>query len=57
MLPFALLIFAIVSSPMLDVTSVFNFAAGLGAFLFIMVTILIFIFLYDNLRRRKKAPT
>jgi uncharacterized membrane protein len=38
-----------------DVTALFNFAAGLAAFLFILVTVLIFLFIYDNLRRGRKA--
>ncbi|MHB1867537.1 MAG: hypothetical protein ACYCPP_01160 [Nitrososphaerales archaeon] len=41
----------------LDVTSLFNFAAGLVAFFFIIVCVLIFIFVYDNLRRQGKTPT
>lgn len=39
----------------LTVTSLFNFAAGLVAFFFIVVAILIFIFVYDNLRRQRKV--
>ena len=38
-------------------TALFNYAAGLVAFFFIVVCVLIFIFIYDNLRRQKKAPT
>jgi len=43
----------------LDVTALFNDAAGLVAFFFVIVCVLIFIFVYDNLRREKKptAPT
>ncbi|MDA4111732.1 MAG: hypothetical protein OK439_04285 [Thaumarchaeota archaeon] len=39
----------------LDVTSLFEFAAGLVAFFFVIVSVLIFIFVYDNLRRQKRA--
>jgi hypothetical protein len=46
------------SSRFLDVTSLFDFSAGLVAFFFIIVCVLIFIFVYDNLRRQKAAaPT
>jgi len=43
----------------LDVTDLFDFAAGLVAFFFVIVCVMIFIFIYDNLRRQKKstAPT
>jgi hypothetical protein len=43
----------------LDVTSLFDFGAGLVAFFFVIVCVLIFIFVYDNLRRQKEktAPT
>jgi hypothetical protein len=43
----------------LDVTALFDDAAGLVAFFFVIVCVLIFIFIYDNLRREKKttAPT
>lgn len=43
----------------LDVTSLFDFGAGLVAFFFVIVCVLIFIFIYDNLRRQKEktAPT
>ncbi len=41
----------------LDLATLFNFAAGLVAFLFIMVTVLIFIYIYDNLRKGKKTAT
>ncbi|MGI0092161.1 MAG: hypothetical protein ACREBS_10665 [Nitrososphaerales archaeon] len=41
----------------LDITSLFNFAAGLVAFFFIVVCVLIFIFVYDNLRRQRKGTT
>lgn len=40
----------------LNVTSLFDFAAGLVAFFFIIVAVLIFIFIYDNLRRQRKEP-
>jgi uncharacterized membrane protein YhdT len=42
---------------LLDVTSLFQFAAGLVAFFFIVVCILIFIFVYDNLRKERKTAT
>lgn len=51
---FALFHMALVSS-VLDVTSLFDFAAGLVAFLFVVVVVLIFIFVYDNLRRERKT--
>lgn len=42
----------------LDVTALFDFAAGIVAFFFVIVCVLIFIFIYDNLRRQKTtAPT
>ncbi|MDA4129629.1 MAG: hypothetical protein OK457_02550 [Thaumarchaeota archaeon] len=41
----------------LDVTGLFEFAAGLVAFFFIIVGVLIFIFVYDNLRRQKRASS
>jgi len=42
-------------SQFLDVTALFDFAAGLVAFFFVIVCVLIFIFVYDNLRRQKKT--
>jgi hypothetical protein len=42
-------------STFLDVTALFDDAAGLVAFFFVIVCVLIFIFIYDNLRREKKA--
>jgi hypothetical protein len=55
-LPLAVhLVFSALLAPYLDVTGLFNFTAGLVAFLFVMVTILVFIFVYDNLRREKKT--
>ena len=42
---------------MLDVASLFDFAAGLVAFLFVIVVVLIFIFVYDNLRKERKPAT
>ena len=53
---FALFHLALVST-VLDVTSLFNFAAGLVAFLFVVVVMLVFIFVYDNLRRERKTAT
>ena len=46
---------ALFHSQFLDVTSLFDFAAGLVAFFFVVVCVLIFIFIYDNLRRQKRA--
>ncbi|MHB8567764.1 MAG: hypothetical protein ACYC7D_07140 [Nitrososphaerales archaeon] len=41
--------------PYLDVKTLFNgYIVGMLAFLFVIVTILIFIFIYDNLRREKR---
>ena len=59
MFEFSLIILAIgLSTRFLDVTSLFDFSAGLVAFFFIIVCVLIFIFVYDNLRRQKAAaPT
>jgi hypothetical protein len=45
------------SASSLDVTGLFEFAAGLVAFFFIIVGVLIFIFVYDNLRRQKRASS
>ncbi|MDG6908661.1 MAG: hypothetical protein JRN20_23080 [Nitrososphaerota archaeon] len=44
-------------SNVLDVASLFDFAAGLVAFLFVIVVVLIFIFVYDNLRKERKPAT
>ena len=58
MFDFVLLIFGFgLARSYLDVTSLFNFAAGLVAFLFIVVAVLIFIFIYDNLRKQRKTPS
>jgi uncharacterized membrane protein len=58
MFEIALIVFGIgVGQVFLTLTTLFNFAAGLVAFFFIVVCVLIFIFVYDNLRRQKKAPT
>lgn len=51
------LLASLLLSPYLDVTSLFNYAAGLAGFLFVIVTVLIFIFIYDNLRRERKTAT
>ncbi len=53
LIPFA--ISALLHGQFLDVTDLFNFAAGLVAFFFVIVCVLIFIFVYDNLRRQKKT--
>jgi len=45
----------LVRGQFLDVTSLFEFAAGLVAFFFVIVCVLIFVFIYDNLRRQKRA--
>lgn len=41
----------------LSVDSLFNFAAGLVAVFFIIVCVLIFIFVYDNLRKERKTTS
>ncbi len=41
----------------LTVISLFNFAAGLVAVFFIFVCILIFIFVYDNMRKERKTTS
>ncbi len=57
MLPILALHFAIVGflAPYLSISTVtlFDFAAAMAAILFIIVTVLIFVFVYDNLRRGK----
>jgi uncharacterized membrane protein len=57
MLPILALHFAIVSflAPYLGIktATLFDFAASMAAILFIIVTVLIFVFVYDNLRRGK----
>jgi len=56
MFEIAFFIFSIgLGQSLLSVTTLFNFAAGLVAFFFIVVAILIFIFIYDNLRREHKV--
>lgn len=58
MLELALLVFGLgLTQSYMTVTSLFNFAAGLVAFFFIVVAILIFIFVYDNLRKQRKTAT
>ena len=52
---FSLLLATAFGFSSLDVTGLFDFAAGLVAFFFIVVAVLIFIFIYDNLRRQKRA--
>ena len=52
---FSLLIASSFVFSSLDLTGLFNFAAGLVAFFFVIVAVLIFIFIYDNLRRQKRA--
>ena len=51
------MLLAVLTRSFLDVTSLFNFAAGLVAFFFVIVCILIFLFLYDNLRRGQRKTT
>ncbi len=41
----------------ISVETLFNFAAGLVAFFFIVVCVLIFIFVYDNMRKQRKPVT
>jgi hypothetical protein len=41
----------------LDVSTVFSFLTGVTAFLFIMVTVLIFVYIYDNMRRGRKTTS
>jgi uncharacterized membrane protein len=57
--PAIALIVSLLHGISLDVTSLFDFSAGLVAFFFVIVCVLIFIFIYDNLRRQKEktAPT
>ena len=59
MFEFSLVVLVIgLSVRFLDVTALFDFSAGLVAFFFIIVCVLIFIFIYDNLRKQKyAAPT
>jgi hypothetical protein len=52
---FSILALAGIGFSYLDVSSLFEFAAGLVAFFFVIVAVLIFIFVYDNLRRQKRA--
>ncbi|MFI5422276.1 MAG: hypothetical protein ACHQ1H_15040 [Nitrososphaerales archaeon] len=52
---FSILALAGIGFSFLDVSSLFEFAAGLVAFFFVIVAVLIFIFVYDNLRRQKRA--
>jgi hypothetical protein len=52
-----LFVSGILSQSRLDVTSLFDFAAGLVAFFFVIVCVLIFIFVYDNLRRERKTAS
>lgn len=53
----ALALFAMLfySKSFLDITSLFDFAASMVAFLFIIVVVLVFLYVYDNLRRGKKT--
>jgi hypothetical protein len=41
----------------IGVSTLFSFAAGLVAFFFIVVCVLIFIFVYDNMRKQRKTVT
>lgn len=53
---FVLLLFILGEGQRLMTTAgLFGFAAGLVAFFFIVVAVLIFIFIYDNLRRERKT--
>jgi hypothetical protein len=52
---FSLLLLSGFGFSSLDVPGLFEFAAGLVAFFFVIVAVLIFIFVYDNLRRQKRA--
>jgi hypothetical protein len=51
----ALLLFVAISVQPLDITTLFSYLTGATAFLFIMVTVLIFVYIYDNMRRGKKT--
>jgi len=51
----ALMIANSIYGSLLTVSSLFDFAGGLVAFFFVLVCILIFIFVYDNLRREKRT--
>ncbi|MHB1909414.1 MAG: hypothetical protein ACYCQJ_11180 [Nitrososphaerales archaeon] len=37
--------------------TLFNYATGVVGFLFIIVCVLLFVFMYDNLRRGRKVTT
>jgi hypothetical protein len=56
-IPSILILAGLFAKSMLDVTSLFDFAAGLVAFFFVIVCVLIFIFVYDNLRRQKRTTS
>ena len=43
------------SNTFFDINSLFNFTASLVALLFILVVALVFVYVYDNLRRGKKS--
>ena len=51
----SLFAFAIAFSRPADITTLFSYMTGATAFLFIMVTILIFVYIYDNMRRGRKT--
>ena len=53
-LPAILALFAL-SNTFFDINSLFNFTASLVALLFILVVALVFVYVYDNLRRGKKS--
>lgn len=53
-----LMLLGLASSPLsLSSQTLFKFAAGLVAMFFIIVVVLIFIFVYDNMRKGRKTPT
>jgi multidrug transporter EmrE-like cation transporter len=47
---------AIAINEPLDINTLFAYMTGVTAFLFIMVAILIFVYIYDNMRRGRKTP-
>jgi hypothetical protein len=40
-----------------SVSDLFSYLTGATAFLFVLVTVLIFVYIYDNMRRGRKAAT
>jgi hypothetical protein len=57
MLALYLLMLLGISHLSIGVSTLFSFAAGLVAFFFIVVCVLIFIFVYDNMRKQRKTVT